>query len=111
MEVIYLSKSFGNNINVTATLKILDDVIINQNERTIDDEDDYLILIEDVDKYIKEHDISFIDGATGYQSDPRKKLYRWKTPAPEYCDPAEVSSSPAYFWIPYPIRRRACHPS
>ena len=73
LEVIYLSKSFGNDINASAALSILEEVIIAQNVRTAFDNDKN-ITKEDVDTYIKENDIAFIDPKTGGQSDARAKL-------------------------------------
>ncbi len=73
LDVIFLSKSYGNNINASAALSILEEIIVIQNVRT-ELEDSKLITIDDVDVYTKENDIAFIDQKTGYQSDARKKL-------------------------------------
>ena len=73
LDVIFLSKSFGNDINAKAALSILEEVIIAQNVRTSLNADN-VIIKEDVDTYIKENDIAFIDPKTGGQSDARKKL-------------------------------------
>ena len=74
LEVIFLSKSYGNDINASAALSILEEVIIAQNVRTADVDGDDLIIKEDIDTYVKENDITFIDPKTGGQSDARNKL-------------------------------------
>ena len=73
LDVIFLSKSYGNNINASAALSILEEVIVAQNVRTINT-DDSTITKEDVSTYIADNDIAFIDQKTGGQSDARKKL-------------------------------------
>lgn len=73
LDVIFLSKTYGNNINASAALAILEDVIIIQNVRT-ELIDDKTINLDDVTVYMKENDIAFIDQKTGGQSDARKKL-------------------------------------
>lgn len=73
LDVIFLSKSYGNNINATAAIAILEEVIIIQNVRT-ELVDDKTIIKDDVDVYVLENDIAFIDQKTGYQSEARKKL-------------------------------------
>ena len=73
LDVIFLSKSYGNNINAKAAISILEEIIIIQNVRTelVDDKN---IIKDDVDVYVAENDIAFIDQKTGYQSEARKKL-------------------------------------
>lgn len=73
LEVIFLSKAYGNNINATAAIAILDEIIVIQNVRT-EFVDDKTITKDDVDVYVIENDIEFIDQKTGFQSDARKKL-------------------------------------
>ena len=73
LEVIYLSKAYGNDINASAALSILEEVIIAQNVRSTD-LNDKLIIKDDVQDYIIAHDIAFLDPKTGGQSDARKKL-------------------------------------
>lgn len=73
LEVIFLSKTFGNAINASAATSILEEVIVIQNVRT-ENTDNKEITVEDVDTYIKENDIAFIDQKTGFQSDARKRL-------------------------------------
>ena len=73
LEIIYLSKSYGNNINASAAISILEEVIVIQNVRT-EFLDDKTIIKDDVDVYVVENDIAFIDQKTGYQSEARKKL-------------------------------------
>ena len=73
LEIIFLSKSYGNNINAKAAISILEEIIIIQNVRTelVDDKN---IIKDDIDVYVAENDIAFIDQKTGYQSEARKKL-------------------------------------
>ena len=73
LDVVFLSKSYGNNINASAALSILEEIIIFQNVRT-ELVDDKTINLDDVNVYIAENDIAFIDQKTGGQSDARKKL-------------------------------------
>lgn len=73
LDVIFLSKSYGNNINAKAAISILEEIIIIQNVRT-EFVDDKTIIKDDIDVYVAENDISFIDQKTGYQSEARKKL-------------------------------------
>ena len=73
LDVIFLAKSYGNNINASAALSILEEVIVAQNVRCSDSVDNS-ITKEDVGSYISENDIAFIDQKTGGQSDARKKL-------------------------------------
>ena len=73
IEVIFLSKAYGNDINASAALSMLEEIIIAQNVRTTDLEDK-VIIIDDVQTYIDENDIAFIDPRTGGQSDARQKL-------------------------------------
>lgn len=73
LDVIYLAKSYGNNINASAAFSILEEVIVAQNVRTVNSDSD-LITRDDVSSYINSNDIAFIDQKTGGQSDARKKL-------------------------------------
>ena len=73
LEIIFLSKAYGNNINATAAIAILEEVIVIQNVRT-ELIDDKTITKDDIDVYVIENDIAFIDQKTGFQSDARKKL-------------------------------------
>ena len=73
LEIIYLSKAYGNNINASAAISILEEIIVIQNVRT-ELVDDKTITLDDIDVYVIENDIAFIDQKTGYQSDARKKL-------------------------------------
>ncbi len=73
LDIIFLAKSYGNNINASAAISILEEVIVIQNVRT-ELSDSKVITIDDIDVYVVENDIAFIDEKTGYQSDARKKL-------------------------------------
>ena len=73
LEIIFLSKTYGNNINASAAISILEEVIVIQNVRT-EFIDSKTITKDDIDVYVVENDIAFIDQKTGYQSDARKKL-------------------------------------
>ena len=73
LEIIFLSKSYGNNINASAAISILEEIIVIQNVRT-EFIDDKTITKDDVDVYVVENDIAFIDQKTGFQSEARKKL-------------------------------------
>ena len=72
LDVIFLAKAYGSEINATAALAILEKVIVIQNVRTAGN-DDKVINREDVRVYIKENEMEFVEAATG-QSDARKKL-------------------------------------
>lgn len=73
LEIIFLSKAYGNNINASAAISILEEIIVIQNVRT-ELINDKTITKQDIDVYVVENDIAFIDQKTGYQSDARKKL-------------------------------------
>ena len=73
LDIIFLSKTYGNNINATAAISILEEIIVIQNVRT-ELVDDKTITKDDIDVYVIENDIAFIDQKTGFQSDARKKL-------------------------------------
>lgn len=72
LDVIFLSKSYGNNINASAAVSILEEVIVNQNVRT-ELVDDKTITVDDVSVYITENGIAFIDKSGG-KSEARKRL-------------------------------------
>ena len=73
LDVIFLSKTYGNDINATAALSILEEVIVAQNVRTLDSNEKE-ITKADIDTYVNDNDIAFIDPKTGGQSDARAKL-------------------------------------
>lgn len=73
LEVVFLAKTYGNNINASAAISILEEIIVAQNVRTVNS-DEKTIIKADVDVYIHANDIAFIDQKTGGQSDARKKL-------------------------------------